>query len=242
MTIRKMKSLFNFFTMLIAAASANQGSSDQLLRGRRRRLKTMCSNVFVRFEIVDARTNKTISTLQNGDTINLSTLGISNAQQLNIKAVTCGSGIDAVSFIVDDTYYQYVERQQDDFYMLCGNTGSDLYTCPFLTLGHHSLAVSAHGSKNTDIGSVRVLSFTIVQPKTTISSASSSAKRELLFFSTCPLPPMFRFLCVLLGSPISTIPPAAGPSAPTPAPRPTCRSPKVISFSCPFRSIHIADK
>jgi hypothetical protein len=160
-----MKSVLHLCLITIAAVSA-QRNSDLTLRGSRR---LQCSSSITRFDIINASTNKKVAEVKDGDTIYLTSLGMSNPQQISVRAVTCGYGIDSVKFIMDNGYYKYVDRRSD--YFLCGNYGSDIYACPKMTLGRHTLAVSTHGSRSEEeeeslIGGVETFSFTVAQSDT----------------------------------------------------------------------------
>jgi hypothetical protein len=191
-----------------------QQDTNLVRRGsrRQRQLQTQCTDVLAGFDIINANTDQKVASLVDGQTIYLDSAGLASPQDINIKAVTCGTGIGSVKFNLDGNYYQRIENTAD--YQMCGNSGSDAYSCSKMTLGQHTLTVSAHSLTNaggTLLGGIKTISFTVTE--TTIPSPTSPA----------PVP---------APTPKLTSAPVPSPTVPAPtAPAPSCPIPKVTPIN-----------
>jgi hypothetical protein len=227
----------------IVSVSAQQ-NVDLTLRGSRR-LQSQCPNTFDRFDIINSSSDQKVASLQNGDMVYLDVLGLSSPKEINIMAVPCVSGIASVKFNLDRNYHQRIENAAD--YLMCGNSGSDAYTCSKMTLGQHTLTVSAHSLTNAGgslLGSVTI-SFTVVQsnkaptpgpvakitpapvvaPTTKVPTAPAVAPSPT---TTAPVPSP-KITPAPIVAPTATSAPILAPVPTQPIPSNSCPIPKVTN-------------
>jgi hypothetical protein len=217
-----MKSFWNLCLLSNVWVSMQQ-DTNLVRRGSRRQLQSQCPDVFEKFDIINASTDQKVASLVDGQTIYLDSAGLASPQDINIKAVTCGTGIGSVKFNLDGNYHQRIENAAD--YLMCGNSGSDAYSCPKMTLGQHTLTVSAHSLTNaggTLLGGVKTISFTVTE--TTMPSP------------TLPAP-------VPAPTPKPTSAPFPAPTVPAPTvPAPSCAIPKVTPINVINQSLVVCDQ
>jgi hypothetical protein len=235
--------------MSIVSVSAQQ-NVDLTLRGSRR-LQSQCPSIFDRFDIINSTTDQKVASLKDGDTIYLDTSGLSSPQEINIMAVPCGtSSIGSVKFNLDGNYHQRIENAAD--YLMCGNTGSDAYPCPKMTLGPHILTVSAHSLTNAGgslLGSVASISFTVAQsskaPTTAAPVAAPTTAAPVPTPKITPAPETAAPVAAPVVAP-TTKAPVAAPTTAAPVPTPKITpapvvvpvpTPPTTPTSCPIPKV-----
>jgi len=114
-------------------------------------------NVVEKFILVDAETNREITTITNGATISLSAL---NVKKINIKAAT-GSGVKSVAFKMDGKSGRI---ENDVPFAIGGDTKGD-YNSYYLALGTHTVSATPYsqvGKKGAE-GSTLSVTFNLIK-------------------------------------------------------------------------------
>ena len=115
------------------------------IRGRREKVELnnnerdlQSGDTFVQFFVYNSDTNAKLATLQSGNIFDISIWGIAEAQMLNIEAVVGGGTFaNSIRFVLDTNVVDRIDGGDQKF--MCGNGGTDVYSCPALTLGKHTI-------------------------------------------------------------------------------------------------------
>jgi hypothetical protein len=218
-----------FITLLALGPVSSQRASFSTLRGNR---QLQCARILERLDIVNAATDQTVGTLNDGETIFLNNFGMTKPQEFTVNAITCGTGIGSVTFELDGTYYKKIENKAA--YFLCGNSGADANYCPEMTLGQHSLKVSVYSGSNA--GGTLLDSKTVLFTVNQLNPAPVTAAPVPTPVTAAPVPAPVTAAPV--PAPVTAAPVLAPvTAAPVPAPAPTATSPT----SCTVPKVRLCD-
>lgn len=152
-------------------------------------------------DLINSISDVAATTIYNGDVIGLDNFGLT-LSNMNIQAVTCGTGIGSVKFALDSNLNFRMENSAA--YAMCGNSGTNYSGCTSTQLGlgvHVVTATMYSGSSGSGtVLSKQTVNFTIAQ------SATPGPAPPIPTLPPTPVP--------LSSSPV-TLPPA---QVPTPAP------------------------
>jgi hypothetical protein len=113
------------------------------------------------FDIYNAVSNQKVDTLTPGKVIMLGHYGLSRPSDINFVATTSGD-IGSVQFGLSQSSV-LSKTKNDAPFVVCGNSGTDILTCPSLNFGPTTLTYTPYERRNKGglVGTTSTLSFEI---------------------------------------------------------------------------------
>jgi hypothetical protein len=133
-------------------------NAEAALRGEQEIERRLQTPSIVRLDLIHSSFDTVLQTLRDGDTVVLDNLGVT-LPNLNVQAVTTGTGIASVTFALDGIANFRIEKVAP--YALCGDTNSNYNSCLQLGIGKHTIAVQMSGTGGGVDGTT--VTFTIIQ-------------------------------------------------------------------------------
>ena len=155
---RKLLQLFGFFICSISALRRDfRIPEKQEKRVNRRDLQETVG--FVEdFILINSATDQAIMRIQDGATINISSL---NTARFNVQTTVSGD-VQSIKFGYNDRPRFHVENGPT--FAFCGHVGTNFFRCEVLDLGEHTIMATPYSEKGLsgEEGSPVHITFTII--------------------------------------------------------------------------------